>query len=166
MRRGAGSTLGLLHLLGYPGRPGLLGGAGKHDFDRDALSLRPEGGAILLLEHEGAAGVDRVGIENSLIRLARDRAGLPTLSLDETNDRSARPWRSGRTRGTSGSSRSRLALFALGDLLFASRERQGCQQQDNDQRADLHAISRKSDQEKRTTVCARKRAGPWRRSSQ
>src|SRR5438093_6166187 len=80
--------------------PRLFGGAGKHDFDRDALSLRPEGGAIVLLEHEGAAGVDRVGIENSLVRLARDRAGLATLPLDETNDRSAWPCRSGRARGS------------------------------------------------------------------
>src|SRR5262245_66428464 len=102
MRRGAGSAFGLLHLPGWPDRSGLFGGAGKHDLDRDALSLRPEGGAILLLEHEGAAGVDRVGIENSLVCLARDRAGLATLALDEKNDRAARPWRSARARRSSG----------------------------------------------------------------
>src|SRR5215470_1376723 len=91
--------------------------ASNHDLDCRLLLLRPEGCSILILEHEGAAGVDRVGIENALVRLARDCAGFATLSHDETNDRSARPGRARRSSGSSGSRRYRVALFALGGSL-------------------------------------------------
>src|SRR5262249_2528505 len=113
--------------------------ASNHDLDCRALLLRPEGCSILLLEHEGAAGVDRVGIENALVRLARDCAGLATLSHDETNDRSARSGRARRSSGSSGARRARVALFALGGgLPLASRKGQGRRQQQNKEPANLH----------------------------
>src|SRR5215813_9363378 len=106
--------------------------ASNHDLDCRLLLLRPEGCSIQLLEHEGAAGVDRVGIENALVRLARNCAGFATLSHDETNDRSARPGRSGWARRSGGSKRSLIALFVLGgDLLLGSRKRQERRQQQN-----------------------------------
>src|SRR6516225_9632345 len=99
-----------------------LGGAGNHDFDGDALSLRPKRRPTLVLEDEGASRVDGVSREDSFVGLACDRAGLATLSVDEANDRSARTRRPGRP------GRSLLALFALGAgellLLFPSRKRQ------------------------------------------
>src|SRR5262245_62848489 len=99
-----------------------LGGAGNHDFDGDALSLRPKCRPTLVLEDEGASRVDGVSREDSFVGLACDRAGLATLSVDEANDRSARTHRPGRP---SRAGRSLLALFALGAgelLLFARSE--------------------------------------------
>src|SRR5262245_35076865 len=113
-----------------------LGGAGNHDFDGDALSLRPKCRPTLVLEDEGASRVDGVSREDSFVGLACDRAGLATLSVDEANDRSARTRRPGRP------GRSLLALFALGAgellLLFASRKRQERQQHGNHQHTNLH----------------------------
>src|SRR5262245_59033524 len=100
-----------------------LGRASNHDFDGHPLPLRAKRRPTFVLEDEGAARVDGVCREDSLVGLACDRAGLATFSVDETNDRSAwsdRPGRPGRA------GRPLLALFALraGDLLlFTSRKR-------------------------------------------
>ena len=76
-----------------------LGGAGNHDFDGDALSLRPKCRPTLVLEDEGASRVDGVSREDSFVGLACDRARLTAFTIDEANDRSAwscRPRRPGR----------------------------------------------------------------------
>src|SRR5262249_12294315 len=88
-----------------------LGGASNHDFDGNALSLGPKRRPTLVLEDEGPARVDGVSAEDSFVGLARDRAGLATLSVDEANNRSAWSRRSGRPCGAGW---SLLALFALG----------------------------------------------------
>src|SRR5262249_9370221 len=103
-----------------------------------------------------------------LVRLARDCAGLATLSHDETNDVSARPGRSGRARRSGGSKRSLIALFVLGgDLLLGSRKRQERRQQQNKEPANLHAASLDirliSGHEIRTASCSLKRAARRRR---
>src|SRR5262245_13181413 len=67
----------------------LLGGAGNHDFDGNPLPRGPERRPTLVLEDEGAARVDGVSTQDSFVGLARDGAGLATLSVDEANDRSA-----------------------------------------------------------------------------
>src|SRR5262245_37959495 len=163
LRRDARGGWSVKHL----GKP-LFGRASNHDLYCRPLLLRPEGCSILLLEHEGAAGVDRVGIENALVRLARDCAGLATLSHDETNDVSARPGRSGRARRSGGAKRSLIALFVLGgDLLLGSRKRQERRQQQNKEPANLHAASLDirliSGHEIRTASCSLKRAARRRR---
>src|SRR5262249_31499803 len=117
----------------------LLGGAGNHDFDGNPLSRGPKRRPALVLEDEAAARVDGVSAEDSFVGLARDGAGLATLSVDEANDRPAWSRRSGRPCGAG---QPLLALFALGTgelrLLFASRQRQERQQHGNHQRTNLH----------------------------
>src|SRR5262245_17761810 len=88
-----------------------LGGASNHDFDGNALSLGPKRRPTLVLEDEGPARVDGVSAEDSFVGLARDRAGLTTLSVDEENDRSAWSRRSGRPCRAG---RHLLDLIALG----------------------------------------------------
>ena len=116
----------------------LLGGASHHDFDGDALSLRPKRRPTLVLEDEGAPWIDGVSAEDSFVRLARNRARLAAFTIDEANDRPAwsrRPRRPGRA------GRPLIALLALGagDLLvFASRKRQERQQQGHHQQTNWH----------------------------
>src|SRR5262245_20286955 len=89
--------------------------AGDHDFDSCPLPRRPKCRPIVLLEDEGAARVDGVGAEDSLVRLARNRAGLATFAVDEADDGSARSRRAGRTGRAGGAG---IALFARrGNLL-------------------------------------------------
>src|SRR5215469_7934941 len=71
--------------------------AGDHDFDGNPLPLWAKCRPIVLLEDEGAGRVEGVGAEDSLVRLARDRAGLATFAVDEADGRSARSGRAGRT---------------------------------------------------------------------
>src|SRR5262249_22430902 len=98
--------------------------AGNHDWDGTPLSRGPKRRPPLVLEDEGAAGVDGVSAEDSFVGLARDGAGLTTLSVDEANDRSAWSRRSGRPCRAG---RPLLALFALAAgelrLVFPSRPR-------------------------------------------
>src|SRR5215831_6857283 len=63
----------------------LFGGAGNHDFDGTPLSRGPKRRPTLVLEDEGAARVDGVSAEDPFVGLARDGAGLTTLSVDEAN---------------------------------------------------------------------------------
>src|SRR5262249_31972997 len=136
------SCAGSAGVVGFRGEEALSGNAGDHDFHRRPLPLRPERGPIVLLEHERAAGIKGVRREDSLVRLARNRAGLTALSVDEANDGSARPRWPGRTGGPRGPGWSGIALFALGGLLlFARGERQRRHQQGNHEPADLHGAS-------------------------
>src|SRR5262245_56362605 len=75
-----------------------FGDTGNADFDCNPLLLWSESCSIFVLEDEGASRLDSVSIEDTFIRLARNRAGLATLSVDETNDRAGphRPSRPGR----------------------------------------------------------------------
>src|SRR6476646_3551116 len=114
------------------------GGASHHNFDGNALSLRPKRRPTLVLEDEGAPRIDGVSAEDSFVRLACDRARLAAFTIDEANDGSAwsrRPRRPGRA------GRPLIALLALGagDLLvFASRKRQERQQQGHHQQTNWH----------------------------
>ena len=85
----------------------------ENDFSWGSLSLGQERRPVLLFENEGAARADGKRIEDTFINLARNRAGLATFSVDETNDRST--WGACRARRPSWarrSSRSDLVLFA------------------------------------------------------
>src|SRR5215831_16178646 len=137
-RPGRGPTTSLFTcLLDYLGAQ-LLGRASHHDFDGNALALRPKRRPTFVLEDEGASWIDGVSAEDSFVRLACDRARLTAFTIDEANDRSAwscRPRRPGRA------GRPLIALLALGagDLLvFASRERQERQQQGHHQQTNWH----------------------------
>src|SRR5205807_7375794 len=56
----------------------------ENDFRRGSLSRRP----ILLFKNEAAARAYGKRIEDTFVSLARNRAGLATFSIDETNDSS------------------------------------------------------------------------------
>jgi hypothetical protein len=60
----------------------------ENDFSWGSLSLGQERRPVLLFENEGAARADGKRIEDTFVNLARNRAGLATFSVDETNDRS------------------------------------------------------------------------------
>src|SRR5262249_7470661 len=127
----------LLCLLDYLGAQ-LLGDASHHDFDGNALSLRPKRRPTVLLEDEGAPRIDGMSAEDSFVRLACDRACLAAFTIDEADDRSAWSHRPGRPWGPG---RPLIALLALGagDLLvLASRERQERQQQGHHQQTNWH----------------------------
>jgi len=88
----------------------------ENDFSWGSLSLGQERRAILRFKNEGAARAYGKRIEDTFVNLARKRAGLATLSIDETNDRST--WGACRARRPSWARRS-----LRGDLfLFAGSE--------------------------------------------
>src|SRR5262245_50005375 len=95
----------------------LLGDAGEDDLGGGALPLRPEGRLVVGLEREGAARIDGEGVEDPLVLLARDLAGLAAFAFDEADGRSpgrpSRPGRSGRTRCAGRAVVSSVSLLAL-----------------------------------------------------
>src|SRR6516162_7207779 len=85
----------------------------ENDVRRGSLSLGQERRPILLFKNEGAARAYGKRIEDTFVNLARNRAGLATFSIDETNDRPA--WgacRAGRPSWARRSLRCELFLFA------------------------------------------------------
>jgi hypothetical protein len=87
----------------------------ESDFGRGSLSLGQERRPILLFKNEGAAPAYGKRIEDAFVSLARNRAGLATFSIDETNDRST--WGACRARRPSWARRSLRCDL----LLFAGR---------------------------------------------
>src|SRR5882672_1482443 len=63
--------------------------AGDADLDRNARLLRSEGRSIDILPDEAAPRIEGIGIEDSFVVLACDRAGAGTFCIDETNDGAA-----------------------------------------------------------------------------
>src|SRR5262245_29462114 len=59
----------------------------ENDFGRSSLSLGQERCPVLLFKNEGAARAYGKRIEDTFVSLARNRAGLVTFFIDETNDR-------------------------------------------------------------------------------
>src|SRR5438132_9252837 len=85
----------------------------ENDFSWGSLSLGQERRPVLLFKNEGAARAYGKRIEDTFVSLARNRAGLATFSIDETNDRSTRGARRARRPSWAGrSSRDDLVLFA------------------------------------------------------
>src|SRR5262249_33972278 len=87
--------------------------------DGGSLSLWPERRPVLIFQNKGASRTHGKHIEDAFVSLACNRAGLATLSIDETNDRSAwgpcRAWRPSFARWSLGS------LFSLsGGLHFSA----------------------------------------------
>jgi hypothetical protein len=81
--------------------------------------FRAEGGFVIGVEAEGASRIDRVGVEDTFVLLARECTGLTTFSFDETNDRSTKAYGSTRSRRPRRSDRAWWSLIAL--LAFAMR---------------------------------------------
>ena len=65
----------------------------ENDFNRPVLLLWPKGSLIIGVENEGASRIDGNRIDDALVVLARNDAGLTTLSIDKTNDSARRPRR-------------------------------------------------------------------------
>ena len=78
--------------------------AGDADLDRNVRSLRPECRAIVGLQDKRATGTDGIGVENSFLRLASDRARPAALCVDKANSARAR-W-TGRSRRSDRPSRA------------------------------------------------------------
>src|SRR5262249_17444325 len=105
---------------------------------------------------------DGVGAQHAFVRLARNRTGLATFSIDKANNRPSRPCQTGRAGRPGGAREPPVALSALGgDLLLASPKRQGRRQQQDKEPANLHAASLDirliSGHEIRTASCSLKR---------
>src|SRR5258707_8451630 len=71
----------------------------ENDFNRPVLLLWPKGSLIIGVENEGASRIDGNRIDDALVVLARNDAGLTTLSIDKTNDSARRSSRTGRSCG-------------------------------------------------------------------
>src|SRR5262245_64480943 len=116
----------------------LLGDAGEDDLGGGALPLRPEGRLVVGLEREGAARIDGEGVEDPLVLLARDLAGLAALAFDEADGRSpgrARwPSRAGRTRWAGRAFLSGVSLLALdgAEDVGTAGKRERCNQSGGD----------------------------------
>jgi hypothetical protein len=85
----------------------------ENDFSCGSLSLGQERRPSLLFKNEGAARAYGERIKDTFVSLARNRAGLATFSIDETNDRPT--WgacRAGRPSRPGRSLRCDLFLFA------------------------------------------------------
>src|SRR5262249_2343496 len=95
-----------------------VGSTRENDFGRGSLSLGQERRSILLFKNEGAARAYGKRIEDTFVSLARNRAGLVTFSIDETNDRST--WGACRARWPSWARRPLRCDL----LLFAGSESQ------------------------------------------
>src|SRR5215471_5100225 len=90
----------------------------REQIARRSPSLGQERCPILLFKNEGAARAYGKRIEDTFVSLARNRAGLVTFSIDETNDRST--WGACRARWPSWARRSLRCDL----LLFAGSESQ------------------------------------------
>src|SRR5258708_40169859 len=71
----------------------------ENDSNRPVLLLWPKGSLIIGVENEGASRIDGNRIDDALVVLARNDAGLTTLSIDKTNDSARRASRTGRYFG-------------------------------------------------------------------
>src|SRR5438309_705134 len=71
----------------------------ENDFNRPILLLWPKGSLIIGVENEGAPRIDGNRFDDALVVLARNDAGLATLSIDKTNDSARRSSRTGRSCG-------------------------------------------------------------------
>jgi len=91
--------------------------------DGGSLSLWPERRPVLIFQNKGASRTHGKHIEDAFVSLACNRAGLATLSIDETNDRSAwGPCGAWRARRPSFARWSLGSLFSLSGGLSAGSE--------------------------------------------